>query len=70
MTIQQYAQEGKLSENEVTRLRSEIVNCPRCNRQATQGEIEDLGECCHCEHLLQDANEALESYDCLEDLEK
>ena len=58
MTIQQAKENGWLSENEVARLRSDIVNCPRCGRLATQGEIEDLGICCACDHISSDVYDA------------
>lgn len=58
MTIQQYAQVGKLSENEAVRLRSTIVHCPRCDRPATQGEIEDLNMCAGCDHIMNDVYDA------------
>lgn len=69
LSVSEAFNRGFVTKGEAVRLRTNTEPCPRCKRPSNIGEIEDLGMCVHCDHIIQDGREALESYDCLEDLE-
>ena len=58
MTIKTALGLGRLSEEEAERLGTQMERCPTCSRLVTRQEIEDLKECCHCEHIRQDVYDA------------